>query len=95
MAAKLIQPDNNIQHPKSNLQWEHETSNRILNLSPSCYIYNPIKNQTKHEKQRSDITIIYPVFITVPKKPEKLLEHKLYTFHSTVLSGQYRSNEVC
>ena len=46
-------------------------------------------------KQRSDITIICPVFITVPKKPKELLEHKLYTSHSTILSGQYHSTEVC
>ena len=45
-------------------------------------------------KQRSDITTIYPVFITVPKEPKKLPAHKLYTSHSTVISGQYRSTEV-
>ena len=34
----------NNQKVTPSMQWEHENSNRILNLFPSCSIYNPVIN---------------------------------------------------
>ena len=99
MAAMPTYPNNNIQQTKNNSyngKMKHRTG-AILDHILLCVQSSQHQQNTNQSPNRilsRYITIIHPV-LSKSKKYTNYCPNTSYTSHSTVLSRQYRSTEVC